>query len=67
MKKIILTLTFLIIAIASFFFSSWTNAMVISRGEIPLGIGTTFKISPLLSGVLIVIMVGVLAKVVSDK
>ena len=60
-------LVVLVLAVASlFFFSSWTNAMVVGEEEISYSAGTLSKISPLAAGLLIVITVGILVAIAFD-
>jgi hypothetical protein len=63
-KKIILLIVFVAVMTSLFFFSSWSNAMVVNGEEISAGAGTLNKISPLFAGLLIVIVIGILASVV---
>lgn len=67
-KRGLLLLIVLVIVVASlFFFSSWTNAMVVSEDGVSPGIGVLTKVSPLLTGLLIVVVMAVLAAVVFDR
>ncbi|MFH1803045.1 MAG: hypothetical protein ABH864_06390 [archaeon] len=68
-KKGLLLLGILVIVVVGlFFFSSWTNAMVVSgEGGAPQGIGILANVSPLLAGLLTVVTMAVLIAVIFDR
>lgn len=65
-KRLALLVGLIAVAASLFFFSSWTNAMVVSGGEISSGFNVLSKMSPLLAGFLAVVAVGVLVVIVFD-
>lgn len=60
-------LVFLVLVIVGlFYFSSWTNAMVVSEGEISPELVTLGNVSPLIAGLFMVMAVGILIVIVFD-
>ncbi len=66
-KRLALLIVLVAAAASLFYFSSWTNAMVVSDEEISSGIGALSKMSPLLAGFLAVVAVGILVIIVFDR
>ena len=66
-KHLSLLIVLVIVVASLFFFSSWTNAMVVSEDGVSQGMGVLTKVSPLLTGLLIVVVMAVLAAVVFDR
>lgn len=65
-KRLSLLIVLIVAAVSLFFFSSWTNAMVVSEGKVSVGVEALSKISPLLAGVLTVLAIGILVMIVVD-
>ncbi|MBU1051408.1 MAG: hypothetical protein KJ718_02540 [Nanoarchaeota archaeon] len=56
MKKNIILLAVLILALVSLFmFSSWTNSMIVEEGEMSAGLNLLANASPLMMGIFIII------------
>jgi hypothetical protein len=69
-KRLGLLIVLIIAAASLFFFSSWTNAMVVSGESVSFGVGMfglLSKLSPFLAGFLVVTAVGILVLIVFDK
>ena len=66
-KRLSLLIVLIAVAASLFFFSSWSNAMVVQNGEVSSGVGTLSKVSPLIAGFLSVVAVGILITIVFDR
>lgn len=66
-KRLVILIVLIGVASLLFFFSSWTNAMVVSGETLPSEIAAMSKISPMLTGLLAVISVGFLILIVFYK
>ncbi|MFH1290827.1 MAG: hypothetical protein ABIH92_05475 [Nanoarchaeota archaeon] len=66
-KSKIVLLVLLVLAVFSLFmFSSWTNALVVSEGEIPAGLNVLSTISPLFIGIFIMAAIALLILISFD-
>jgi len=67
MKTKVILLIIVILAVFSLFiFSSWTNAMVVSEGEISPGLGILSTASPLLIGFFVMVALALLIAISVD-
>lgn len=66
-KRLGLLIVLIIAATGLFYFSSWTNAMVVSEGEVPGILSEVRTFVPLFYGVFIVVGVGLLVNLILES